>query len=122
MGFSLLWNDGQIEEASEDFSYRLANNLESALEDKERQIKWCKSMADLRNRFQDIISLNGLTVAEIRFSSMSAEYRALCVVLPEEQVLFYYSTVPKKGSYQERELEIMRENAEAIKSYFSEKY
>ena len=53
---------------------------------------------------------------------MSAEYRALCVVLPEEQVLFYYDTVPKTGSYQERRLRIMRENAEEIKAYFSEKY
>ena len=97
-------------------------DLEKALEDKGRQIKWRNSMAELRKRFQDIISLDGLTVAEMRFSSMSAEYRALCVVLPEEKVIFYYSTVPKKGSYQERELEIMRENAEEIRNHFSEKY
>jgi len=84
MGFNLLWTEERIEEASDNFSHRLADNLERALEDKARQIKWSKSMADLRNRFQDIISLNGLTVAEIRFSCMSAEYRALCVVFPEE--------------------------------------
>lgn len=114
MGFVLIWNNGQIEDAADDFSYNVAQSLESALEDKERQIKWSNSMADLRKRFQDIISLDGITVAEIRFSSMSSEYRALCVVVPEGETVFYWSTVPKKGSYQKRQLNLMEENSEEI--------
>jgi hypothetical protein len=96
MGYSLIWKDKQIDDATEDFSYRLANDLENALEDKQRQIKWKKNMAELSQRFHDVLSLNELTVAEIRFSSMSAEYRALCIVLPEKQIVVYYTTVPKK--------------------------
>lgn len=114
MGFVLIWNNSQIEDAADDFSYNVAESLENALEDKERQIKWSNSMADLRKRFQDIISLNGITVAEVRFSSMSLEYRALCVVVPEEETVFYWSTVPKKGSYQQRQLNLMEENSEEI--------
>lgn len=114
MGYTLIWDDTQIEDASDDFSYHVARNLEDALEEKENQIKWSNNMADLRKRFQDIISLKSLTVAEIRFSSMSSEYRALCIVVPEEQTLFYWSTVPKKGSHQQRQLELMRENSDRI--------
>ncbi len=116
MSFSLLWNDVDVENASEDFSYHVAQNLESALEDKERQIKWCKSMSDLRKRFQDLFNLNGLTVAEVRFSSMSAEYRALCMVVPDEEVVVYHSLVPKKGSAQKRQLKLIEENAERIEN------
>ena len=114
MGFNLLWSEEDIEDASEDFSYHVARELENALEDKERQVKWSSNMAQLRKRFQDMFSLDGLTVAEVRFSSMSAEYRALCVVVPDVEVVVYYDLVPKKGSYQERRLEIMRENSDII--------
>ncbi len=122
MGFDLVWTDEQIDNASDDFSNHVSDRLEKSLKDKERQIRWSQNMAGLRRRFQDIISLDRLTIAEIRFSAMSAEYRALCIVLPEEEAVFYYTTVPKKGSYQKRQLEILRENSEEIKSYFSEKY
>lgn len=114
MGFNLLWNDKDIENASEDFSYHVARELENALENKERQIKWNKNMAQLRRRFQDMFNLDELTVAEIRFSSMSAEYRALCIVIPDEEVVVYHSLVPKKGSAQQRQLKLMEENAERI--------
>ena len=114
MGFVLIWDSSQIEDAADDFSYGVARSLENALEDKERQIKWCNSMADLSRRFQDVISLSGITVAEIRFSAMSSEYRALCVVIPEEKSVFYWSLVPKKGSFQQRQLNLMEENSEEI--------
>ena len=114
MGFVLIWDDEQIEDASDDFSYHVAQDLEDALEDKESQIKWKNNMAELSRRFQDVISLDGLTVAEIRFSSMSSEYRALCVVVPEEKTLFYWATVPKGGSHQDRQLELMEENSDEI--------
>lgn len=114
MGFSLLWSDEDIEDASDDFSYQTARDLEKALESKEGEVKWSKNMAQLSRRFQDMFNLNDLTVAEIRFSSMSAEYRALCVVIPDEHAVVYYDLVPKKGSYQERRLAIMRENSENI--------
>jgi hypothetical protein len=114
MGFVLIWSGDQIEDVADDFSYSVAQGLENALEDKERQIKWSNSMADLSKRFQDLISLDDLTVAEIRFSSMSSEYRALCVVVPEEETVFYWSLVPKKGSYQRRQLNLMEENSEKI--------
>jgi phage-related protein len=116
MSFSLLWNDADIENASEDFSFHVAQNLESALESKERQIKWCKSMAQLRKRFQSMFNLDGLTVAEVRFSSMSAEYRALCIVISDEEVVVYHSLVPKKGSAQERQLKLIEDNAERIEN------
>lgn len=116
MSFSLLWNDGDIENASEDFSYHVAQSLESALESKERQIKWSKSMNQLRKRFQSMFNLDGLTVAEVRFSSMSAEYRALCIVIPDEQVIVYHSLVPKKGSAQDRQLKLIEDNAERIEN------
>lgn len=114
MGFGLLWNDNDIENASNDFSYQVARDLENVLEDKERQIKWSNSMVQLRKRFHDMFNLNSLTVAEIRFSSMSAEYRALCIVIPDEQVVVYHSLVPKKGSTQERQLKLIRRNASSI--------
>lgn len=114
MGFNLLWTEEDIESVSENFSYRIARDLESALEDKDRQVKWIKNMSDLRSRFQKLFSLDGLAVAELRFSSMSAEYRALCVVLPDENLVVYYDLVPKKGSYQRRALKLMRENADEI--------
>lgn len=114
MGFNLLWNEEDIEDISDGFSYQVARNLEKALESKEDEIKWSKNMAQLSRRFQDMFNLNDLTVAEIRFSSMSAEYRALCIVIPEEEVVVFYDVVPKKGSYQERRLQLMRENAEEI--------
>lgn len=117
MGFDLIWTDEQVENAAEDFDTNLSTDLANALESKNREVKWCKNMAELSRRFQDLINLDGLKVAEIRFSSMSAEYRALCVVLPEKQNIFYYTTVPKKGSHQERQLEIMRDNSEAIKEF-----
>lgn len=110
----LIWSDEQIEDVSDDFSFHVAKSLEKSLLEKERQLKWVNSMAGLRKRFQDIISLNDLTVAEIRFSSMSSEYRALCVVVPEEETLFYWTAVPKKGSYQQRQLEMMRDNSGKI--------
>ena len=114
MGFNLLWNDSDIDNASEDFSYQVARELENALKDKERQIKWRNNMAQLRKRFQDMFNLDGLTVAEIRFSSMSAEYRALCIVIPDEQVVVFHSLVPKSGSAQERQLNLIENNAESI--------
>lgn len=115
MGFSLLWVEEDIESVSDDISFQVARNLEDALESKESEIKWCKNMSQLSKRFQSVFSLEGLTVAEIRFSAMSAEYRALCVVIPDEEVVVYYDTVPKKGSFQKRRLEVMRENADEIK-------
>lgn len=116
MGFSLLWSDGDIENASEDFSYQVAQNLESALVNKDRQITWCKSMAQLHKRFQSMFNLDGLTVAELRFSSMSAEYRDLCIVIPDEQVAVYHPLVPKKGSVQDRQLKLIEDNAERIEN------
>lgn len=71
-------------------------------------------MVDLRKRFHRIFGLENLTVAEIRFSSMSAEYRAICVVITDEESVAYYETVPKKGSHQERLLNIMRRQSEKI--------
>lgn len=121
MGFVVIWSDEQIEDVSDDFSFHVAKSLEKSLVEKERQLKWVNSMADLRKRFQDIISLNELTVAEIRFSSMSSEYRALCVVVPEEETLFYWTTVPKKGSYQQRQLEMMRDNSDRINQIVQKK-
>lgn len=120
MGFNLIWKEKHIEDVAEDFSYQVARDLDNALEDKERQIKWSRNMSDLATRFQDMFNLNGLTVAEVRFSSMSAEYRALCIVIPDEELVIYYDLVPKKGSYQERRLKIMRENAEAIEESIRE--
>jgi len=116
MGYTLIWTDEQIEAASEDFSYHVANNLEDGLDSKEDEIKWKNSMAELSQRFQEIISFDGvdITVAELRFSAQSSEYRALCIVLPDEEVLFYYTTVPKKGSHQQRQLDIIRDNSEEI--------
>ena len=116
MGYTLIWTEEQIEAVSDDFSYHVADNLKDALDDKEDEIKWKNSMAGLSQRFQDIISFDDvdITVAELRFSAQSAEYRALCIVLPDEEVLFYYATVPKKGSAQDRQLEIIKENSEEI--------
>jgi len=122
MGFNLIWSQEQIDKAAEDFSNQLAVNLENSLEDKQRQIKWCRSMSDLSTRVHKMFNLDGLTVAEIRFSSMSAEYRALSVVLPAEKVLFCYSTVPKGGSQQQIKLKLMRENSDIVRDYFSKKY
>lgn len=116
MGFGLLWDGEDIGNASDDFSYQVARDLESALEDKERQVKWKSNMAELRKRFQDMFNLHGLTVAEIRFSSLSAEYRALCIVIPDEELIVYHSLVPKKGSAQEKQLELIRENADRIEN------
>ncbi|MFB6209681.1 MAG: type II toxin-antitoxin system RelE/ParE family toxin [Candidatus Nanohaloarchaea archaeon] len=114
MGFNLLWNDKDIENASEDFSYHVARELKNALKDKERQIKWSKNMTQLRKRFHDMFNLDCLTVAEIRFSSMSAEYRALCIVITDQQVVVFHSLVPKKGSAQKRQLKLIEENSERI--------
>lgn len=114
MGYNLIWTEENIQDVSETYSYQVARDLEKACESKEDEIKWIRNMAGLSRRFQDIISLNDLTVAELRFSSMSAEYRALLVVIPDENVLVYYDTVPKKGSYQEKTLELMRNNSERI--------
>lgn len=114
MGFSLFWNDEDIQNASDDFSYQIARELESALEDKERQIKWSKNMSQLSTRFHKVFNLDGLTIAEVRFSSMSAEYRALCIVIPDEEVVAYHSLVPKKGSAQKRQLKLLEENADRI--------
>ena len=61
MGFSLFWNDEDIQNASDDFSYQIARELESALEDKERQIKWSKNMSQLSTRFHKVFNLDGLT-------------------------------------------------------------
>lgn len=116
MGYSLLWVEEDIESVSDDVSFQVARNLEEALQSKEDEIKWCKNMAQLSKRFQSVFNLEGLTVAEIRFSALSAEYRALCVVISEKETVVYYETVPKKGSFQERRLQIMRENADEIKS------
>lgn len=114
MGFNLLWTQEHIEAVSKDFSDQIGRDLEKALKDKQRQLKCVSNMANLSSRFQDIISLDNLTVAEIRFSSMSAEYRALCIVIPDQKLVVYYDLVPKKGSYQERRLKLIRENANAI--------
>lgn len=114
MGYNLIWTEENIQDVSEAYSYQVARDLEKACESKEDEIKWVRNMAGLSRRFQDMISLDDLTVAELRFSSMSAEYRALLMVIPEEKVLVYYDTVPKKGSYQEKTLELMRNNSERI--------
>jgi len=114
MGFNLLWNEEDIDNASEDFSHQTARDLEKALEDKQRQIKWSKNMAQLSNRFHKIFNLDGITVAEIRFASMSAEYRALCIVITDEEVAVYHSLVPKKGSAQKRQLQLIEENSDRI--------
>jgi len=114
MGYNLIWTEENIQDVSETYSYQVARDLEKACKSKEDEIKWIRNMAGLSRRFQDMISLDDLTVAELRFSSMSAEYRALLVVIPEEKVLVYYDTVPKKGSYQEKTLELMRNNSERI--------
>ena len=114
MGFNLLWNNKDIENASEDFSHQVARELENSLEDKERQIKWSKNMVQLRKRFQNMFNLDSLTIAEIRFSSMSAEYRALCVVIPNEQIVVFHSLVPKSGSAQKRQLNLIEKNADSI--------
>jgi len=61
-----------------------------------------------------MFNLNELTVVEVRFASMSAEYRALCIVVPVEGVVVYHSLVPKKGSAQKRQLKLLEENADRI--------
>lgn len=114
MSFSLLWNDEDVENASKDFSFQVARDMEAALEDKSRQIKWCKNMSQISKRFHKVFNLDSLTVAEIRFSSMSGEYRAICVVVPEEEVVVYHSLVSKKGSEQEKQLKLLEENADVI--------
>ncbi len=69
-----------------------------------------------------MFSLNGLQVAEIRFSVQSAEYRAICILVEEEKAVVYYHTVPKKGSEQERFLSLMRENSREIKEAIQNRF
>lgn len=114
MVFRLIWCEEDIEDISNNIHPKVAEDLEKALEDKKRQVSWCKGMVDLRKRFHRIFNLENLTVAEIRFSSMSGEYRAICVVITDEESVVYYETVPKKGSHQERLLNIMRGQSEKI--------
>jgi len=115
MGFTLIWDDEDLENVSDDFSYHVADDLESVLQDKQDQIKWKDNIQGLAQRVHNTFTLDGLHIAEISFTSMSAEYRAVCVVLPGEQYVVHYKTVPKKGDAQDRLLRLMRENSEEIK-------
>lgn len=107
--------DEHIEKVSEDFSYRVAKDLESTIEDKHSQVKWKDDINGLSRRFHNMFKLGELHIAEISFSSMSGDYRAICVVIPDGKYVVYYTTVPKNGSSQERTLKLMEKNSEEIK-------
>lgn len=121
MGFGLYWFDEDIEDAECDFSSHLADDLENALLEKEGQIKWKNNVSELNRRFHNSFNLNGLHVVEIAFQSMSAEYRAICIVIPDKDAVVYFKTVPKKGSHQERALDLIRENSSEIKGFIQGK-
>lgn len=121
MVYGLYWFESDIEDAEDDFSSHLADDLESALEEKERQIKWKNNINELNKRFHNSFNLNGLHIVEIAFESMSGDFRAICVVLSEKNAVIYYTTVPKKGSFQRRQLEIIREKSDEIEEFIRNK-
>lgn len=121
MVYGLYWFESDIEDAEDDFSSHLADDLESALEEKERQIKWKNNINELNKRFHNSFNLNGLRIVEIAFESMSGDFRAICVVLSEKNAVIYYTTVPKKGSFQRRQLEIIREKSDEIEEFIRNK-
>ncbi|MDY6768719.1 MAG: hypothetical protein SVW02_01275 [Candidatus Nanohaloarchaea archaeon] len=121
MGFTLLWTAEDIENAATDFSDGVADDLAEALEEKEKQIRWKDNLTELSSRFHNTFGLADLHIAEIAFTSLSAEYRAICVVFPEKQEVVYYTLVPKKGSHQDRQLEIMREKSAEIEAFIRKK-
>lgn len=115
MGYSLHWNEYNLQSVAEDFNDKVAGALEEALKDKDRQIRWKNDIAGLSKRFHNTFGLGGLQIAEIRFTAESAEYRAICVIIEEKKAVAYYGTVPKKGSKQERFLETIRINSDKVK-------
>jgi hypothetical protein len=122
MGFSLYWfEEEDIDDAEDDFSSKVAENLENALEEKQRQIKWKNSISGLNRRFHNSFSLDGLHIVEIAFQSSSGNYRAVCIVIPSEEAVVYFKTVPKKGSHQQRLLELIRENSDDINRFIQKK-
>lgn len=114
MGYELVWREENIDNVAEKYNASLARSLEKALEDKERQLKWVDDVQGLRKRFHNFFNLEGLPVAEIRFTCQGGEYRALCIVISEKKAVIYYTTVPKKGSAQQRRLDIMRDRSTEI--------
>ncbi|MDY6761757.1 MAG: hypothetical protein SVY41_01790 [Candidatus Nanohaloarchaea archaeon] len=115
MGFALIWTDDDIEHVAQDFGQQVSDSLDSVLEGKKQQIQWVENIADLSKRVHNMFGIDGLQIAEIQFTVQSAEYRAICVVVPESDAVVYYTTVPKKGSYQERRLDLMRRNSRQVR-------
>ena len=119
MGYDLVWIEEDLEDAANEYNYRLANDLEKALKEKQKQIKWKKNRAELSQRFHNMFGLGDLTLAEIWFESQSQTFRALCPVI--EKAVFYYQTVPKSGSSQKRALKLMKKNSSEIKNHFQKR-
>lgn len=91
------------------------------MEEKERQIKWKNNINELNKRFHNSFNLDGLHIVEIAFESMSGDYRAICIVVPDMNAVVYFKTVPKKGSHQQRLLDLIRENSDEIRELIQSK-
>lgn len=114
MGYALVWARENIDNVAENYNTSVSQSLEKTLKDKERQLSWVERTSALKKRFHNIFKLDGLLVAEVCFTCQGGEYRALCIVIPEKKSVIYYTTVPKKGSLQQRRLDIMRDRSNEI--------
>ena len=118
MGYDLIWLEDDIDNAEKDYSHQLSQDLKEALNKKQNQIKWKNNPSELAQRFHNTFKLGDLNIAEIWFESQSGVFRAICPVMHQHRIVFYHTTVPKKGSHQERILKLMKENSSELRAYF----
>ncbi len=121
MGFELVWDDADIENAANDFDDAVAEALERALSSKKTEIQWKTTLSGLSKRIHNMFGVGELQIAEIAFSVNAAEYRALCIVVHEKPALVYYTTVPKAGSLQKRKIATIRDNSPEIQEFIRRK-
>ncbi|MFU1780256.1 hypothetical protein ACM16X_02620 [Haloarcula japonica] len=93
-GFDMVFTEEHEDQVRNKHGEQVLKSLKKKLDRKRREVSWKKNKHELRRRLHKIVA--GDDFAEMSFKAKRRQYRAVFVILEDEQVLVFVSAVEKQ--------------------------
>ncbi len=123
-GFEFVFTEDHEEQVRDEHGDQVLDALQSRIERKQKEVRWKDSVPSLRQRLHKLIYKN--RYAEMAFQAGGTDYRAVFVILENEDALVFYGAVEKNdiGSYnhsdQHKMLDTLQKNYHDVRSHAEE--
>ncbi len=120
-GFEFVFTEDHEEQVRDEHGDRVLDALRSRIERKQKEVRWKDSVPSLRQRLHNLIFKN--RYAMMALQAGGTDYRAVFVILEDEQALVFYGVVEKDdiGSYnhsdQHKMLDTLQKNYHDVRSH-----